>query len=61
MFTGGRKQSGPRKGKPKLIELEVTLEEIYNGAMKNVKITRYHSIYLELESVSLVKEKEEKM
>lgn len=41
MFTGGgRKQSGPRKGKAKLIELEVTLEEIFNGAMKKVKIKR---------------------
>ena len=41
MFSGGRKkQSGPRKGKPKLIELQVTLEEVYNGAMKNVNIKR---------------------
>jgi DnaJ family protein A protein 2 len=40
MFGGGRKPSGPRKGKPKLMELEVTLEEIFNGAMKNVKISR---------------------
>lgn len=42
MFTGGRgrKPSGPRKGKPKLVELQVTLEEIYNGAMKNVKLKR---------------------
>jgi DnaJ homolog subfamily A member 2 len=41
MFTGGqRKQSGPRKGKAKLMEMEVTLEEIFNGAMKTIKISR---------------------
>lgn len=40
-MNGGRgKPSGPKKGKPKLIELEVTLEDIYNGAMKEIKITR---------------------
>jgi DnaJ family protein A protein 2 len=37
---GGRKPTGPKKGKAKLMELDVTLEEIFNGAMKNVKITR---------------------
>lgn len=37
---GGKKASGPRKGKAKLIELEVTLEEIFNGAMKTIKISR---------------------
>jgi DnaJ family protein A protein 2 len=41
MFGGrGRKPSGPRKGKPKLVELVVTLEEVFHGAMKNVKIKR---------------------
>jgi DnaJ family protein A protein 2 len=42
LFTGGRgrKPTGPRKGKPKLIEMQVTLEEIYNGAMKTVKLKR---------------------
>lgn len=40
MGGGGRKPSGPKKGKPKLIELEVTLEDIYHGAMKEIKITR---------------------
>jgi DnaJ-class molecular chaperone len=37
---GGRKPSGPKKGKPKLIEHEVTLEDVYHGAMKEIKITR---------------------
>jgi DnaJ-class molecular chaperone len=42
LFGGGRKkQSGPRKGKPKLIEMQVTLEEVFNGAMKNIKIKRF--------------------
>ena len=41
LFTGrGKKQSGPKKGKPKLIELQVTLEEVYNGCMKTVKFKR---------------------
>ena len=42
MFTGqGRRgPSGPKKGKPKLIELEVTLEDVYHGVMKTVKFTR---------------------
>ena len=42
MFTGGRRKgpSGPVKGKPKLIEIEVTLEDVYNGVMKTVKFTR---------------------
>lgn len=37
---GGRRDTGPKKGKPKLIELNVTLSEVYHGAMKTVKITR---------------------
>lgn len=41
LFSGrGKKQQGPRKGKPKLIELQVTLEEVYNGCMKTVKFKR---------------------
>jgi len=62
MFGGrGRKPSGPRKGKPKLIEMTATLEEIFNGTMKTVKIKRYFNIYSGLVSVSLVTEKEDKM
>ena len=41
-FGGGgrRKDTGPRKGKAKLINLEVTLEEAYKGCMKDVKHKR---------------------
>lgn len=48
LFSGGgrgRKPTGPRKGKPKLVEMSVTLEEVYNGAMKTVKFKRYYFIY----------------
>jgi DnaJ family protein A protein 2 len=51
---GGKKPSGPRKGKAKLIEFEVTLEEIFNGAMRTIKIQRYLMTYLEIESASPV-------
>lgn len=34
---------GPRKYKPKLVEVEVTLAEVYNGCMKNVNIERYRN------------------
>ena len=62
MFGGrGRKQSGPRKGKPKLIELQVTLEEVYNGCMKTVKFKRYFHLNEELEFVSPVMEREARM
>ena len=61
LFGRGKKQSGPKKGKPKLIELQVTLEEVYNGCMKTVKFKRYFFHNQELESVNLVMEKEEKM
>ena len=42
MFGGGgrRGPTGPRKGKPRLIEQEVTLAEVYSGCMKNIKIKR---------------------
>jgi DnaJ-class molecular chaperone len=61
LFTGGRKKSsGPRKGKPKLIELQVTLEEVYNGAMKNVKIKRFVFVNAEPAFVNPAKEKEVK-
>ena len=62
MFGGrGKKPSGPRKGKPKLIEMTATLEEVFNGTMKTVKIKRQSFVYSELVSVSLVKEREAKM
>ncbi len=35
---GGQRERGPRKAKPKLVEVEVTLNEVYNGCMKNVEI-----------------------
>ena len=38
---GGRRPTGPKKGKPKLVELAVTIEEVFNGCMKNVKLKRY--------------------
>ena len=62
MFGGrGRQQSGPKKGKPKLIELQVTLEEVYNGCMKTVKFKRYFPLNEELEFASPVTEREAKM
>ena len=58
LFGGGRKKSsGPRKGKPKLIELQVTLEEVYNGVMKNVKIKRFGFFNIGRVSVNRAKEK----
>ena len=41
-FSGGRgrKDSGPRKAKPKLVKVEVTLEEIYSGATEKIKHKR---------------------
>ena len=38
--------------------MHVTLEEVFNGAMKTVKIKRFLFIYSELVFVKLVKEKE---
>lgn len=43
MFGGGgskAKNKGPQKGKPKLIKLEVSLEEVYEGCTKKVTHTR---------------------
>lgn len=38
---GGRSKSrGPVKAKTRLVPLKVTLEEVYKGGMKKVKITR---------------------
>ena len=60
MFGGGRhKASGPKKGKPKLIEVTVTLEEVYHGIMKTVKIKRYFNFNSELVFASLAMEREE--
>jgi DnaJ-class molecular chaperone len=58
---GSKKQAGPRKGKAKLIELEVTLDDIFNGSMKTVKITRYFTTNLEIVFVSPATVKEERM
>ena len=38
MFKRG--EQGPKKMKPKLVKVEVTLDEVYNGAMKEVTFTR---------------------
>ena len=40
---GGQRNTGPKKAKPKLVEVEVTLSDIYNGTMKNVNIERYRN------------------
>jgi DnaJ-class molecular chaperone len=37
---GGREDDGPRKGKDVLRALPVTLEDLYNGLEKKIKITR---------------------
>lgn len=41
-FGGGgkRRDTGPRKGKPKLIEVTISLEEAYAGCMKTLKHKR---------------------
>ena len=44
-----------------MIELQVTLEEVYNGCMKTVKFKRYLPTNIELELANLAKEKVEKM
>jgi hypothetical protein len=41
--------------------MSVTLEEVFNGAMKTVKISRYFNNNLELAFANLVKVKEEKI
>lgn len=41
-FNGGgrRRDTGPRKAKPKLIEINITLEEAFNGCMKTINHKR---------------------
>lgn len=41
-FGGGgrRRDTGPRKAKPKLIEINITLEEAFNGCMKTINHKR---------------------
>lgn len=39
-FGGGRKESGPKKMKAKLRELEVTLEDVYEGKIIHLKHQR---------------------
>lgn len=41
--------------------MSVTLEEVFNGAMKTVKISRYFKDYLERVFVSPVRVREEKI
>lgn len=37
---GRQKSSGPRKGKPRLVETEVTLSDVYHGVVKKINIKR---------------------
>ena len=37
---GGRKESGPKKMKAKLVEIEVTLEDVYEGKIFKLPIKR---------------------
>lgn len=38
-FGGGsKKDAGPRKGKPRLVEVNVTLNEVFAGTMKKITI-----------------------
>jgi len=41
MGGGGRRDRGQKKAKGMLKEMEVTLEEVYNGGMKKFKHERY--------------------
>jgi DnaJ family protein A protein 2 len=36
-----RRDKGPKKSKPKLVKIDVTLEEVYAGTTKEVKVTRF--------------------
>ena len=38
-----KESSGPKKGKPKLINIEVTLKEVFHGCMKKHKLKRYRN------------------
>lgn len=41
-FKGGaNKQRGPKKCKPKLIPVPVTLEKVYEGGSVNIEVERY--------------------
>jgi DnaJ family protein A protein 2 len=42
-FGGGQRNTGPKKAKPKLVEVEVSLNDVYIGTMKNVEIERYRN------------------
>lgn len=39
-FFNQNQDKGPKKAKPRLVKLDVTLQQVYNGKMKEVKITR---------------------
>jgi DnaJ-class molecular chaperone len=40
-FGGGRQRdTGPKKAKPKLVKIEVTLEEIYAGTSRKISHKR---------------------
>lgn len=40
-FFNKQKDNKPKKMKPKLVSVTVTLEEVYAGTMKSVNVTRY--------------------
>ena len=40
-FFGGQQNKGPKKCKPKLVKVDITLEEAFNGGSKEVSVTRY--------------------
>lgn len=37
-FGGGNKQKGPKKCKPKLIPVPVTLEKVFEGGSVNIEV-----------------------
>lgn len=39
-FGGGRRQTGPKKGKTIAHEIQVSLEDLYNGATRKIRVTR---------------------
>lgn len=40
-FNNKQKDNRPKKMKPKLVPVEITLEEVYAGTMKQITVTRY--------------------
>ncbi len=42
-FGNANKKTGPQKTRPKLVKLDITLEEVYSGTTKEVTVNRYRA------------------